>query len=75
MWEILYIFCLCEEACNGAELCVCINTNIMHDCGFGFRGGNLDSGGLGIGLGPIGAIARHIGDYDIKKFFGPKKRS
>jgi hypothetical protein len=70
----VYIFCLCEEACNGAEMCVCINTNIMHDCGFGFTGGNLESGGQGISLGPIGAIARHIGDYDIKKFFGPRKR-
>jgi hypothetical protein len=38
-------------------------------------GGNLMNDGLGISLGPIGAIARHIGDYDIKKFFGPKKRT
>ncbi|HQE93940.1 MAG TPA: MoaF N-terminal domain-containing protein [Anaerolineae bacterium] len=70
----VYIFCLCEEACNGAEMCVCINTNSMHDCGFGFMGGNLMGGGQGISLGPIGAIARHIGAYDIKQFFGPKKR-
>ena len=65
----VYIFDLCEEACNGAETCVVINTKIMHDCGFGFSGG-----ARGVNLGLVGAIARHIGKYDVQRFFGPKKR-
>jgi hypothetical protein len=65
----VYIFCLVEEACNGAETNVIINTKIMHDCGFGFSGG-----ARGVNLGTIGAIARNIGAYDVKRFFGPKVR-
>ncbi|NLT66444.1 MAG: hypothetical protein GXX84_07555 [Acidobacteria bacterium] len=65
----VYIFDLCEEACNGAETCVVINTKIMHDCGFGFSGG-----ARGVNLGLVGAIARLIGKYDVQRFFGPKKR-
>lgn len=64
----IYLFNLVEEACNGAETCVVINTKIMHDCGFGFEG-NLK----GVNLGKVGAIARNIGRYDVKRFFGPRK--
>jgi hypothetical protein len=63
----VYIFCQNEEACNGAEMIEMINTKISHDCGFGFSGG---AGGVNLGL--TGAIGRHIGQYDIKKYFGPK---
>ncbi len=41
-----------------------INTKIMHDCGFGFSGG---AGGVNLGL--TGAIGRHIGMYDVKKYY------
>jgi hypothetical protein len=63
----VYIFVQNEEACNGAEMCVVINTKIAHDCGFGFSGGKD-----GVNLSLTGAIGRHIGQYDIKKYFGPK---
>lgn len=62
-----YIFCQNEEACNGAEMIELINTKISHDCGFGFSGG-----AQGVSLGLTGAIGRHIGEFDIRKYFGPK---
>jgi hypothetical protein len=63
----VYIFSLNEEACNGAQMIVMINTKITHDCGFGFSGG---AGGVNLSL--TGAIGRHIGQYDVKQHFGPK---
>jgi hypothetical protein len=63
----VYIFDLVEEACNGAETCIIENDRTMRACGFGFSGGER-----GVGLNTIGAIARFIGAYDVKEFFGPK---
>jgi len=63
----IYIFCQNEEACNGAEMIELINTKISHDCGFNYSGG-----ARGVSLGLTGAIGRHIGQFDIKKFYGPK---
>jgi len=67
----VYIFVQNEEACNGAEMCVMINTKITHDCGFGFSGG-----ADGVRLSLTGAIGRHIGQFDVKEYFGlnPQKR-
>jgi hypothetical protein len=65
--EGVYIFCQNEEACNGAEMIELINTKISHDCGFGFSGG-----AQGVNLSLTGAIGRHIGQLDIRKYFGPK---
>jgi hypothetical protein len=65
----VYIFDLVEEACNGAETCIIENDKTLRACGFGFSGGQN-----GVTLGVIGAIARHIGTYDVKKFFGPKAK-
>jgi hypothetical protein len=65
----VYIFDLVEEACNGAETCIIENDRTMRACGFGFSGGER-----GVGLNTIGAIARFIGAYDVKEFFGPKAR-
>jgi hypothetical protein len=65
--EGVYIFCQNEEACNGAEMIELINTKISHDCGFNYSGG-----AQGVSLGLTGAIGRHIGTFDIKKYFGPK---
>jgi hypothetical protein len=67
--EGIYIFCQNEEACNGSEMIELINTKISHDCGFGFSGGQA-----GVNLSLTGAIGRHIGCFDIKKFYGPKER-
>ncbi len=63
----VYIFVQNEEACNGHQMCVMINTKISHDCGFGFSGG---AGGVNLSL--TGAIGRHIGQYHVKEYFGPK---
>jgi hypothetical protein len=63
----VYIFDLVEEGCNGAETCIIENEKTKRACGFGYSGG---SGG--VGLNTIGAIARDIGRYDIKQFFGPR---
>jgi hypothetical protein len=65
----VYLFCQNEEACNGAEMIELINTKISHDCGFGFSGGQT-----GVNLGVVGAIGRHIGCFDVKEHFGPKKK-
>jgi len=65
----IYILSVTEEACNGHQMIVMINTKIAHDCGFGFSGG---TGGVNLGL--TGAIGRHIGKYDVKKYFGPKAK-
>lgn len=61
----VYIFVQNEEACNGAEMCVMINTKITHDCGFGFSGGE---GGVNLSL--TGAIGRHIGQFHVREYFG-----
>jgi len=68
--EGVYIFTLNEEACNGAEMCVMINTKINHDCGFGFSGGPE-----GVELSLTAAIGRHIGKFHVKKYLGlnPKR--
>jgi hypothetical protein len=65
----VYIFDLVEEACNGAETCIIENDKTLRASGFGFSGSQN-----GVTLGVIGAIARHIGTYDVKKFFGPKAK-
>lgn len=64
----VYLFSWVEEARNGSQGTIVINTNTMHDCGFGFSGGKA-----GLRLSTIGAYARDAGYYDIKKFFGPKQ--
>ena len=63
----IYIFTQNEEACNGNEMIELINTKISHDCGFNYSGSTK-----GVNLGVTGAIGRHIGYFDIKKFYGPK---
>jgi hypothetical protein len=65
----VYIFDLVEEACNGAETCIIENDKTLRACGFGFSGGSN-----GVNMNVIGAIARHIGCYDVKHFFGPKAK-
>ena len=63
----IYLFNLVEEACDGVETCIVINTKTMHDCGFGYSVTDT-----GLSLGAIGALARNIGQYDVKRFFGPR---
>ena len=64
----VYLFCQNEEACNGAQMIALINTKISHDCGFSFIGG-----ANGVSLSTTGGIGRHIGQFDVREFFGPKR--
>jgi hypothetical protein len=66
----VYLFCQNEEACNGAQMIELINTKISHDAGFSYNGG-----ARGVSLSVVGAIGRHIGKFDILKYYGPNKRS
>jgi hypothetical protein len=63
------LFNLVEEACDGIETCIVMNQKTMRACGFEFQGGPG-----GVDLSVEGAIARHIGSYDVKHFFGPKAK-
>ena len=65
----IYIFCQNEEACNGAEMIELFNLKLMRACGFGFSGG-----ARGVSLGLTGALGRHIGQFDIAKFYGPNAK-
>lgn len=62
----VFIFNLMEEACDGIETCIVINEKTMRVCGFEYEGGSR-----GVDLTVVGAIARPVGSYDIKHFFGP----
>lgn len=66
----VYIFCQNEEACNGNQMTELLNTKASHDCGFSFNGG-----ARGVNLTVTGAIGRHIGKFDINRFYGPKTRN
>jgi hypothetical protein len=68
--EGVYLFCQNEEACNGAQMIELINTKISHDAGFSYNGGRN-----GVSLSVVGAIGRHIGKFDLMKYYGPGKRS
>jgi len=66
----VYIFCQNEEACNGNQMTELLNTKASHDCGFTFNGS-----ARGCNLGVTGAIGRHIGHFDINRFYGPMRRA
>lgn len=67
----VYLFTWVEEACNGSQGTMVFNKRTMHDCGC-FYGVNeiSDRGPSGLTLGSFGALARHAGNYDVKKYFG-----
>ena len=66
----VYLFNLMEESCDGIETCIVMNEKTQRVCGFNYEGGSA-----GVHLTIIGAIARHIGCYDVKHFFGPKAKT
>jgi hypothetical protein len=67
--EDVYVYAANEEACNGNELVFMVNKRICHDCGFSFNGREN-----GVNLNVVGAIGRHMGQFDIKEYFSPKIR-
>jgi hypothetical protein len=65
----IYLFNQHEEAGTANETCLAINEKTMRVCGFGYFGDSK-----GVKLNVIGAIARPIGCYDVKGYFGPKAK-
>jgi hypothetical protein len=64
----LYLFNWLEEACNGTLGILVINTRTMHDCGIGYHCGKD-----GLSISAVGAQARNAGQFDIRKFYGPRE--
>jgi hypothetical protein len=65
--DYAYLFEWSEEACNGHHSAIVINTRTMRECGFGYGVGKS-----GLSLSDVGALARHAGFYDVKRFIGPR---
>ena len=65
--DYAYLFEWMEEACNGHHSTIVINTRTMRECGFGYGVGKN-----GLSLSDVGALARHGGFYDVKRFLEPK---
>ena len=66
----VYLFNLVEEACDGIETCIAINEKTLLVGGFEFQGG-----GRGVDLSVVGSIARHLGRYDVRQYFGSRVKS
>lgn len=66
----VYLFTWIEEACNGSQGTMVFNKRTMHDCGC-FYGVNEigHAPPSGLTLGSFGALARHAGYYDVKRYF------
>ena len=67
---MIYIFAQSEEAGTTNQMVAFYNLRIMRICGFEFVGG-----ARGVNLSLVGGLCRHIGKFDIAKFYGPKMRS
>ncbi|MDR0838729.1 MAG: molybdenum cofactor biosynthesis F family protein, partial [Oscillospiraceae bacterium] len=64
-----YLMSWTEDACNGNQGTFIVNPRIMHDGGFFFGvGGEGDQPG-DVHLTPMGAYARPLAGFDIKKYF------
>ena len=59
-----------EEAGTTNQMVAFYNLRIMRICGFEFVGGSR-----GVNLSLVGGLCRHIGKFDIARFYGPKMRS
>jgi hypothetical protein len=64
----LYFINWLEEACNGTLGTLLFNMRTMHDAGIGYH---CDEKGLS--MGPVGAIARHAGKFDVDTYFADRK--
>ena len=63
----LYFIYWVEEACNGTLGTILVNMRTMHDTGIGYHCGDE-----GLSMSPVGAIARHAGQFDLQRFFEPR---
>ncbi|MDR1329008.1 MAG: molybdenum cofactor biosynthesis F family protein [Oscillospiraceae bacterium] len=64
-----YLMSWTEDDCNGNQGTIVFNPRIMHDAGF-FFGIAGDANPPDLHLTTTGALARDLGTFDIKKFFG-----
>ena len=65
----IYIFNLHEEAGTSYETCIAINEKTMRVSGFEYYGDSK-----GVDLSVIGAIARPIGSYNVRGYYGPNEK-
>ncbi len=65
----LYFIYWLEEACNGTLGTILVNMRTMHDTGISYHCGKE-----GLSLGPMGALARHAGRFDITRFFQQRQK-
>jgi len=63
----LYFAYWLEEACNGTLGTIVVNLRTMHDAGIGYHCGKS-----GLSMSPVGALGRHAGKFDVKRFFDSK---
>jgi hypothetical protein len=67
--EDAYLMSWTEDACNGNQGTFILNPWIMHDGGFFFGIGESPDGTSDLHLTPMGAFARPLHGFDIKKYF------
>ncbi len=63
----LYFIYWLEEACNGTLGTILVNMRTMHDAGIDFH-----CGPQGLTLGQVGALGRHVGKFDVARFYQVK---
>ncbi|NLP37276.1 MAG: hypothetical protein GX357_06460 [Firmicutes bacterium] len=69
----VYLMSWTEDACNGMQGVIILNTNIMHDAGFGFGMSDFE-GDHALSVSTIGAHARPLAGFDILKYFEKKRK-
>jgi len=67
---MVYIFAQSEEAGTTNQMIGFYNLRIMRIFGFEFFGGSS-----GVNLSLLGGLCRHIGKFDLARFYGPKMRN
>jgi hypothetical protein len=65
----LYFAYWLEEACNGTLGTITVNLRTMHDAGIGYHCGKRG----GLSMSTVGALGRHAGKFDVKKYLDYSK--
>ena len=61
----VYMLSQNEEACNGIQMSMVLNRKIMRSCGCEFSA----SGARGVELVAVGGLVRHIGKFNVARFY------
>ena len=67
----LYFAYWLEEACNGTLGTIVVNMRTMHDAGIGYHCGKAG----GLSMSTVGALGRHAGKFDVKRFFDSSRKA